>query len=512
MFVSSKDLTRAMKQISAVANMDKKKPGILFDIRDNELEIYYATRLSAISVTIDAVVGKDEFHGKAIFDYNQLADLSEAFVASGRIVLRSIEINFTINPDGRGTAHFIVNKQMKTIGADGEEVYTTMSLNTYDAGFTTEDKATMLSKILTTRPCEDMFLEAGAYSLSVAEFNSLVRRASTGDARVIYMLPSHNGVFAMNTNNLLYTRSEESIEQAANMSTVSMKAISSALSYIDKSYLLEDIEDINEKVSSVASNIKTDTELDVFGSQGTEESDMTNNLADALEAVKSATNDSSNVVDEDVSINFNTLNADNGKAIAYLIYTDDKRFGVYMAAVDKVAAHGAEISRYLAPKYDTFNFTVNTDILVDTLKSVVNMQASDEAEIEFYKEGTSINAKINVVDTGKSINNNYNIVCSSFNTRNEVADGTIVKVKFNKKQILSIVKNNKNDYTAFDIFVTESGKMLVRVGFINNNLAAEVSTKYAEENGIQPNELSVDDKLTIRGNYLETCYYMATKS
>ena len=520
MFINASELDKAVKQVSAIANLDKNKPGVLFDILDNYVKVYYSTRQSAIEVTIDAVVDESDYKGKAIFDFNQLIKTLESCRSSGNIVVDNIEIKLVLNTPENGTATFTVNKYMKMANnPDGE--MTLLSSNKYDAGWVPAEKAPLKSKVLAVKPCNDMYLEADAYSISVAELNGMIRRVTSGDARVIYMSNKFNGMFAPNTNNLIYAMCNETLGSTAQLSTASLKAISTALGYVDNSYRaievaqdikskIESITDKNADIDSIANDIadsmsNTELNLNVFGELEEAES--------AEESKPKAVSTNSTEIDTEVTVLFNTLLSDSGKQFAYLIFTPDHRCGIFMAAADKVNTHMTEISRYLGIKYNTFNFTIVTEILNDTLKSVNNLNASNDISISFMKkESGEIVAEIKAEDSGASVKNKYSLVCTSFNSLQQVEPGQVIMtIHPDKKALLNITKNNKNSYTALDAFISDNGNITIRIGFVSDEKAVEATQSYMQEHSIEGRKLTVEEKLEIRDKYLETCYYMATK-
>ena len=480
MFIDSNALTKAISRISIIASLDNKQPGILFDIADDHIDVFYNSNYKAIINTVDAQVGPDEVHGKVIFDYKRLTDTMNYCKSSGRIIVGNLEMVLGTNPDGSGTAKInVVKKIARSDGVNSTEEV--VSSNTYDLTWTPIEKASVIQKTLKNEPCEDMFNEADDSLWDVSEFNRLISSACNGDAKILYFSSRHNGVFTVNDNNTVYVKSSNKVNRTIQFQTKDIKAIANVLNTLDA---------------------------------------------------------------EDIHIN--TIFNDMNQPFASLFFTSDHKLSIFMTIAHVQNIHMQSISRFMGTQYKTYNFNILTEVLVDTLKAIINLSVSADGEIKFEKDvNGGVIATLTAENTGASINNVYRITCDSFNTVEDIQPGsTIITIKPNMKMLLDIVSNNKDDHTAFDIGVDANGSNAnTRIGFIDVAESLEVLKEMIVEDSNKSGGMVIDndsmsvfdnvdataikskddvdeatlsnfidqltpqDKLDMRDKYLKTCYF-----
>lgn len=428
MFIKADELSKAISRVSTLASLDKNPPGILFNIQDNKIDIYYFFLNKAIINTVSASVAPEEIHGKVVFDYEKLVNVIGYCKSSGNIKVGNLELNLTTNPDGSGTAKMIVVKKVNR--GETDEV---IASNTYDLAWTPIEKVSIKQKSLSIMACEDMFNEVGADIWNIKEFTGTLSKAVNGNAKVVYLSQKFGGAFAVNDNSTVFIRTEAQVNKSIQFNSNEVKAINSI--------------------------------LDSLGIE---------------------------------TININTIINDAGKIFAYIFFTEDKTFSMYISAASSVQSHLNSIMHYVGTKYNTYNFNILTEVLVDTLKAVSNLNASLDGILTFKMDETGkIRATITAEDTNASVKNTYNIVCDGFNSLQQVNPGdNIISMKLNVKLLLDILNANRETYTAFDIYVNpvdNSNRLILRIGFIDDDLTTKAIIHFGAEHNIKLDSVTTLD-------------------
>ena len=447
MYINANELNGVLSQVATIANMDKSQPGILMDIKDNTVDVYYNTSNKAIIRTIDAVIEDDDIKGKVVFDYKKMIETIGVCKSSGKIKVDNVRIKLEKNPDNSGTATVYV---VKTIDEDhnGETVSTVVANNEYKLGWWGVENLSIKQKVLNMPVCEDMFSEANAEQWSIDEFCRVMSEACSGDSKIVYMSPKYNGAFAVNTNSTVRVTANCTVNKVIQLQTNAAKAITSVLNSLDA---------------------------------------------------------------EDVMIN--TINSEDGKLFACIFFTPDHKTSIYMGAAAMAQSHLVTMSRYAGFKYGTYQANLMTELVKDTLKSVVQLNAASNGSIKFVNdEEGKVVAMIKAENTGSSTANTYKMKCHTFNTLVEKpADSDEwVELNIDFKLLYDIINLNKCGYTGFDIDVSEAG-MCLRISFLDLDYARIKRDEYKKEHEIS-GPLTMENKIDLRDMYLNTSYYVTVKN
>lgn len=451
MFIDATKLSQALTRITAIASMDKTQPGILFDIGLDTIEIYYNTQSKAIKSKVPVILEDGDITGKVIFDYKRLTDTINSCKTSGNIKVENIEFKLTKNLTGVGTAIVRVVKMVDTvvINESGEP------------------------------STESMVVCTNNYELSWWNVEQISVKQK------ILIQPVCEDMFG-EAGATLWSKDElcrvlnASITDDAKIIYMSPKYNGAFAINTNSTVYVKSNAEVN-KIIQLASN-----------------------------SVKAITNVLATVSSEDVMLN--TIDSEDGKLFACIIFTPDKEVSVYMGAAAISQTHLVSMARYSGFDYKSFQANVMTEVIKDVLKTAVNLSASTKGKIEFVRnEDGNVEAVIKAVDTGASVSNNYKVRCASFYTteENETSD-KLLSVDVDLKLLLDIINNSRMEYTGLDMSFFESNIML-RVGFINLEKAVEARDAYKHTHEIE-GELTVEDKMSVRDSYIDTCYYVVVKN
>lgn len=449
MFVDAEKLCNAVGMVQNLASLDKSQPGVLFDIHDDSLDVYYNTRDKAILVTVPASIESDEIRGKVVFNYKRLTDTLNYCKPSGKVGVDSLEMKFERAANGTGGICKVNVVKSMAFLTEGGTNNLEVSRNTYELSWWDTEHLGIAQKILSNPACDDMFNEVDADLWERSELIRVLNASTCGDGRTVYMSRKYNGIFNVNTNSITLVRIHKDLEKVTQMSSTFAKALSSILS---------------------------------------------------------------SVKDEDIYLN--TVTGPDGKLFACIIFNAEHTLGIYLGAAAIVTTDLVRVGRSVGILYNTFQLNVVTEVLKDSLRASVGVNAEPDSTItiENSKEHPGmVDIVIQSTDSGASVNNEYRIHCLGFSTVQEPPENSEVWFKFNvhTKLLLDIVNSNKFDYTAIDIEQSPSGNAL-RIGFIDFDRAKEVREEYKANQAMAPEDkLSVEEKMSIRSGYLDTCTYLA---
>lgn len=439
MFINADELNLAINRISNIASLDKKQPGILFNIFDDHIDVYYNYIERAIINTVRASVSPDEIHGKVVFDYKRITDILKNCKSSGIIKVGNIELTLKTNPDGTGTANISVVKKIDRTDGNGKLIQEPVSTNTYDLSWTPVEKLTISQKILNNPACEDMFSESESVVWDKADFINIMSNVSGGDAKTIYLSKKYNGAFAVNTNNSVLANYDGQIEKSMQFSTNEIKAIISILGSLN--------------VDQVKMNTIINAEGKPFANLIFTEDHTLSIYSKSLASSP---------------VHISTINKYTG--INYKMYN--------FTILNEI------LSSNLKDMLD----------VIDSENGIIDFRR--------YKDGKVV-AIFKADNTGASVSNTYEIVCDSFNSMEELGDinnadsVSIISIKTNLKVLYSIVSKNKFNNIAFDVAVNSSNDNVnVRIGFIDDSRMYDAILEFGRDNNIEEEAITdVDEAL-----------------
>lgn len=226
MFIDAKELNAGIGFITSVAGLDKKNPGILFDIGDNYVKIFYSSGERAIEHTVPAGLEDDDYRGKVVFEYQRLIDTLATSKTAGNIHVGGIEFKLTKNPDGSGKAIITIVKTV-VFESESEETERVVSVNKHELSWWDETNVTTKQQGLFKPVCDNMYEENEAEIWDATEFCNMLSDVSYGDSKVCYITPAAHGAFESNTASLVYVRTKHEPKFGINLNSNIIPALTS---------------------------------------------------------------------------------------------------------------------------------------------------------------------------------------------------------------------------------------------------------------------------------------------
>lgn len=457
MFIKASDLNGAIDYISSVASLDKNNPGILFDIKDGEVTLFYSSGERAIQHTIPAGVDADEYHGKAIFEYQRLVDTLATSRTSGSIKVDDIEFKLSTNPDGSGKAVITIVKMVELAGESGDSEPRIVSVNTHDLGWWNPENVTMRAKVLLNPICEDLFDENNAEVWDASEFLTMLSDVNYGDSKIAYVNAAIHGAFESNTASLVHVKSQTEHQQNLSLNTNIIPALSTIFKQTE--------------TGNIVVNILYDDNNKPFAYIMFTEDHKTSVYMKAGAIVK--------------------LHGSRMSTYKQMKYTD------YQASIlTEVIKDGLKSA-----------VSINA-----SAKGVIKFVRTEDGTVDMV---------VSAENSGASINNTYNLRCTSFNSTREDDENSdsIFEFSVTLKNLYDEINHNRFGYTALDFEVGPDGRKYLRIGFFDLEDAHEYKTKFMETKAKEAQESGSDepavytkgDKMEARNFYMRTFVYIMTE-
>lgn len=458
MYIESAVLANSISKIVAIASIDKSNPGILFDISDDGVEVYYNSGQKGCLDIIDnshVEFEDNDIRGKVVFDYKKLVDILDSCSASKDLKVNNVRFQFTSNPN---VCTISADKYMTMVVASDDETEETVdrkvSSYSMDIAWFTTEQLTTKQKILTTKLCDDMFNDDNSTVFDVATLKSILSEMTSGDAQIIYMTRKFNGFFASNTNHVVTIPYENDVNNDMVVPSASLKALVSALSY----FSTEDI-----YVSSVID-------------------EKTNNL------------------------------------VACLFFNESKTSSIYLTACKVSNTNLTRVKRFLDFEYNSHKVTMMTSVFANILQTVAKNSSVDAITIDFIKRHTedeedAISAEIKVSNTLTSSKNRYTFdVLSYWPSENldDVESDKIFGVTISLKVLDEIIKKCKTSIISIEIGIMDDVTLL-KIGFLDLGMFSDKLDSYMADRGMAPEDLTETDKANVRSMCITTSYYLSLK-
>lgn len=195
MIIEIKKITNALAKVSAFASGEKNVPGVLLDIKDNEVHVCYSDGRKSVIEKIEAITGEEDRRGQIVLNYQRLVGIINSCQPTGKIVTDSIELLFA----DEKTLKIRAEKKIAETDGDSSEVeYRTCSIFEQSISWV-EAGADMKVAILSRMNYDSIFEGEEVDEWEIGELRKKLDKASTEKGKVVYMSPKYGSAFVSNT-------------------------------------------------------------------------------------------------------------------------------------------------------------------------------------------------------------------------------------------------------------------------------------------------------------------------
>jgi len=198
MILNIKELTGAVAKVSAFASGEKNVPGVLLDIREDELRVCYTDSRVAIVESIGVELEEGEIPNRLVVNYQRLVEVLAVCQPSGRIITERVAIRI----EGDKTLRVIAEKKMEEVEADSDEVtFRTVSVASQTLGYDNLDVEPIPMKygVLARMDYGSIFEADNSDTWDVGVLRGILDNLSSEKGRTVYVSPKMATAFVSNT-------------------------------------------------------------------------------------------------------------------------------------------------------------------------------------------------------------------------------------------------------------------------------------------------------------------------
>lgn len=467
MRVHIKDITGAINKIAEITAGDKNIPGILFNVKDNELEVCYSDGHKSLIEKIDATTTDEDRKGKIVVNYDLMRQAINQCQPSGSIIVGEIEINIAEK------VLYITAEQKYEVASEGEEAeYRNMAVKKLEVAWIDAGDKNLKAAILNRMEYDKIFDADRVDTWESRELIDILTKTSTEKGKVLYMSPKIQKVFVSNIAHVC----------SVPVSTLDISA--------------EELSNIEHQLKQAG---KTDEEVEEF--KETAKKRMTFPAAISTQ-VSQAVKGVLSRIDADETI---YLHVD-GNYIN--LFTSDNRVGIWVEMAQASKMHTSAFDRFSNAGYKTYQLTFAREFLVDNIKSVMSSTNNEKVTFEFKDsemEDGEIDLVINASNRSASVSAVYSLMAD------ETIEGSDTSIKTKKLTVSIKVFNEmlsqlKTDMVAMDIHEAPDSSIWVRLSEVNME-KAEIEYFKARQELSEDEPTPKESKLGYREDTLDTCQY-----
>lgn len=247
MIVSITSLTKAVEKVKSFADSSQNIPGILFDIRGDELRVCYSDGKKSIIEKIQITPEEGDVQGKIVVGYNRMLSIIDMCRPSGEIRTDDITIKFL---EGNVMSieivkTMLVQRNTGNVDEEGEAIYAEESKvvskfnQILNYNYTSDN---LRYGILDRMNYDDIFVDAEGNSSEDADFDTwdkeelknILSKTSTEKGKTVYVSSKVNGGFVSNSAYVVFIPTDSCSEHGFAVSTLVAKSLVEILNKIDE--------------------------------------------------------------------------------------------------------------------------------------------------------------------------------------------------------------------------------------------------------------------------------------
>ena len=468
MRVHIKDITGAINKIAEITAGDKNIPGILFNVKDNELEVCYSDGHKSLIEKIDATTTDDDRKGKIVVNYDLMRQAINQCQPSGSIVVGDIEINIEDK-----VLNITAEQKYEVIGEEGEEPeYRNMAVKKLEVAWIDASDKNLKAAILNRMEYDKIFEADRVDTWENSELIDILNKTSTEKGKVIYMSPKIQKVFVSNIAHVCSVP-----VSSLDISAEEMSSIEYQLKQAGKSD--DEIEEFKETAKK----------------RMTFPAAITTQVAQSLKGVLSRIGSEELIY---LHVDGNYVN----------LFTQDNKVGIWVEMAQASKMHTAAFERFSNAEYKTYQLTFAREFLVDNIKSVMSSTNNEKVTFEFKDselEENEIDLVINASNRSASVSAIYSLMADE---TLEAIDDSIKTRKLNVsiKVFNEMLSQLKTGMVAMDIHEAPDGSIWVRLAELNME-KAEIEYFKARKELDDDTPTPKESKMDYRVKTLDTCQY-----
>lgn len=197
MILNIKEFTGAMAKVSAFAASEKNVPGVLLDIKENEMKVCYTDGRVALVESIGVELEEGEMPRKMVVNYQRLVEVLAVCQPTGRIITDSIAIRV----ESDKTLRVVAEKKIEEAEAGSDEsVFRVVSVASQTLGYDTlAEPVPMKYGVLARMDYDSIFKAENSDVWDVPVLKGILDNLSTEKGRTVYVAPKMGTAFVSNT-------------------------------------------------------------------------------------------------------------------------------------------------------------------------------------------------------------------------------------------------------------------------------------------------------------------------
>lgn len=466
MKINNSEFTGAISKVKEILNGDKPGQSILLTIEPDTLSIKFYNGKKALVEKIGYTREEGDINGDIVVNFDKLTRALDSCQPNGRIIVDELGVIFKPN-----NIMTIVAEQKCLIDIDEQtQQAKVLSIKMMDIKWS-KATDTMVGKLLTRMKYDDIFDTDNSDSWEVSELCSIFGKTSTEKSRVIYMSPTIQKVFVVNT---------------AHVTAVPVSKL--------------DIDELT--VLSTREELK---------SEGKTEEEIESAVENMYKRMNNPATVSSNNIKKICGI-LNKL-AKDSKVYTYIkdgcfnLFNDEETVGISFTMDQGNQAQMSQFNQYNSKGYDSYQINFVREFLADCIKTALSAIEAEKTVVSFRKNDLDeLEMVISAVNSGASVNDTYYVIAEQFiDSKGDILDR---KLNVNLKLLNDMLAQLNETMVSVDISVYDNNQACIRIGDINEEKLAKCYYVKKDELGLKDVDPVPDkDKMSYRVDTLETCQY-----
>lgn len=463
---NNSEFTGAVNKVKEMLNGEKPGQSIMLTIGESKVDVKTYDGKKAFIEKVGYIREEGDLLGDIVINFDKLTRALDNCQPNGRIIVDEIQFTFKEN-------NIITLKAEQKCMIDIDDTSSqvkVLSVKEMDLKWTKAED-TMVGKLLLRMKYDEIFDQSDADRWDVSELSSVLGKTSTEKTRIVYMSPSIQKVFVVNTAHV--TAVPVSKLDIDDLSVLSCREELKKAGNTD--------EEIEKAVSNMYNRLNNPATI------------STNNVKKICGILNKLGKD---------SVVFSYI-----KDGYFNLFNEDETIGVRFRMDQGNQAQMSQFTQYNNKEYDSYQINFVREFFADSIKTALSAISSDKTVISFKKnDNDELEMVISAVNSGASVNDTYYVLAEQY--IDNKADIENRKLTVNLKLMNEMVSQLNETMIAFDLTVYDNNQACLRIGDINEERLAKCYYSKKEELGLNDIEPVPNvEKVKYRVETLDTCQY-----